>query len=805
MRRLISHLRHTIRRLAKSPGFTIAAVLVLGLGIGANTAIFSLINGVLLKPLSYPHSEQLVALFQPFRTYNEFPFDYPDFVDYAAAQHSFQRLTAIARDQVNLTGRGEPQRIDCAYVTASFFEVFARPLLLGRSFDKSQEKSDAAPVLVLSDRFWRTQFQADPKVVGAEVLLNDKSYRVIGVTPELFNETGKIDVYIPFSLSPNFPMWLASRGAHDLTCVGRLKEGVSLAQARADCELINQNLIAQYPDTDTGFGVRLVPYLDMVISDYAATLWVLEVAVGCLLLIACANVANLLLARAQGRQREMSIRAALGASRVRLGAQMLGESLALAIAGAAIGILLSWGLLAVSRSLVPDSATRFQEVTIEGSVLFFTIAVTLLTALAAGLIPVWASLRSDPASGISEEAGRSQTAGRGKHRTQAWLVGGQVALTAVLLIGAALLSRSFQALQSVPLGFEPNHALIGDIYLPESRYGDVTRCKLFFDSLLSNLRRLPGVVDAGIDDDLPFANETLNVFDTPGEEYKELIQMPGAETQNVSSGYFRSLRIPVIRGRLFDDTDPSGSEKVVIINQAIAERFFPNQDPIGKQIYRPGKTRRVYFTIVGVVANIQHNNPESEHSTFQVYFSSAQSPGNFATVVIRTETDPRSFIPQLQKTVATLDSNLPISRVQSLEEVIAASFSARRLSVLVVSLLSGTALVLAAVGLYAVLSYVVGQRTREIGVRITLGAESKNILRLVLRRGLAIVGAGLLAGLAVTLAILPLVQASLYGISAYDPAAIVSGIIVLTLTAVAACLVPALRATRTNPITALRE
>jgi len=804
MRRLISHLHHTVRRLAKSPGFTIAAVLVLGLGIGANTAIFSLINGVLLRPLPYPHSEQLVLLFQPFRTYNEFPFDYPDFVDYAAAQHSFQQLTAIAPGQVNLTGRGEPQRIDCAYVTASFFEVFGRPLLLGRSFDKGQDKSDTAPGVVLSDRFWRTQFQADPNVVGAEVLLNDKSYRVIGVTPELFSETGKIDVYIPFSSSPNFPMWQASRGAHDLTCVGRLKEGVSLAQARADCESINQNLIAQYPDTDTGFGIRLVPYLDTVISDYAATLWVLEVAVGCLLLIACANVANLLLARAQGRQREMSIRAALGASRVRLGAQMLGESLALAIAGAAIGILLSWGLLGVAKSLVPGSATRFQEVTIEGSVLFFTIAVTLLTALAAGLIPVWTSLRSDPASGISEEAGRSQTAGRGKHRTQAWLVGGQVALTAVLLIGAALLSRSFQTLQSVPLGFEPNHVLIADIYLPESRYSDVTKCKLFFNSLLSNLRRLPGVVDAGIDDDIPFGSETINVFGIPGEEYKELIQMPGAETQYVSSGSFRSLRIPLIRGRLFDDRDQSDSEKVVIINQAIAERFFPNQDPIGKQIYRPGKTRR-FFTIVGVVANIQHNNPESEHSTFQVYYSSAQSPGNFASVVIRTEKDPRWVIPELQKSVATLDSNLPISRVQNLEEVMAASFSARRLSVLVVSLLSGTALVLAAVGLYAVLSYVVGQRTREIGVRITLGAESTNILRLVLRRGLAIVGAGLLTGLAVTLAILPLVQASLYGISAYDPVAIMSGIIVLTLTAVAACLVPALRATRTNPITALRE
>ena len=805
MRSLISHLLHTIRRLTKSPAFTVNAIVILALGIGANTAVFSLINGLLLKPLSYPDSTQLVQLFQPFRGYNEFPFDYPDFLDYTAAQHSFQNLTLVLPDQVNLTGRGEAQRIDCFYVGGSFFEVFGRTFLLGRPFDKGQDKSDTAPVVVLSDRFWRKHFQADPNIIGTKIALNDKSFQVIGVSPEVCNESNKIDVYIPLPFAPDFKVMQASRGGHDLPCIGRLKEGVSLIQARSDLERINQNLIAQYPATDKGFGIRLVPYLDTVISDYAGTLWILEAAVGCLLLIACANVANLLLARAQGRHREASIRAALGAGRIRLGAQMLGESLVLAIAGAAIGLVLAWSLLGVIKSLVLESETRFQEVNIDGPVLLFTIVVSSLTALVAGIVPIWANLRSDPASGLSEEAGRGQTDGRGKHRAQAWLVGGQVALTVVLLIGAALLSRSFQTLQNVPLGFKPDHVLLADIYLPETRYGDETKCKLFFDSLLSNLRKLPGIVDAGFDSDPPFVGLQINVFGIPGEEYKELNQMPGAEPQYVSPGYFRSLQIPLIRGRFFDDRDQPSSDKVVVINQAIAERFFHNQDPVGKQIYRPGRTKPTLYTIVGVVADIQHNSPEIQQTSFQVYYPSAQSPRNFGSLVVRTEGDPRSFIPALQRSVTALDSNLPVSNLQSFQEAIAKRLNARRLSVLVVGLLSGTALLLAAVGLYAVLSYIVGQRTREIGVRITLGAESTNILRLVITRGLSLVGIGLLAGLAASLAIVPLVQASLYGISAYDPAAILSAMIVLSLTAIVACLVPAVRATKVNPIKALRE
>jgi putative ABC transport system permease protein len=789
----------------KSPAFSVPAILVLGLGIGANTAIFSLVNGVLLKPLPYPHSEQLVQLFQPFRTYNEFTFDYPDFIDYAAAQRSFEELTAVTADQVNLTGRGDPQRIDCVYVTGSFFDVFSRAFVLGRPFDNDEYKSVAAPVVVLSDRFWRKQFGADPNVIGAQIVLNDKAFRVIGVSPEVFNESGKIDVYIPLPLSPDFHVQQANRGDHDFSCIGRLKKGVSLVQARVDFERINQNLVAQYPAFDKGFGIRLVPYLDTVISDYAATLWILEAGVGCLLLIACANVANLLLARARGRQRETSIRAALGAGRIRLGTEMLGESLVLAIAGAGIGLVLAWSLLGVIKSLAPEGAARFQGVVIDGGVLLFTVAVTLLTSLAAAVIPVWASLRADPTSGLSEEAGRGGTAGRGKHRAQSWLVGGQVALTMVLLIGEALLSRSFQTLQNVPLGFKPDHVLVADIYLPETRYGDETKCTVFFDSLLSKLRQLPGVVDAGIDDNLPFVGDRISVFGVPGEEYAELMQMPGAEPQYVSPGYLRSLQIPLIRGRLFDDTDQPGSDRVVIINQAVAERFFRNQDPVGKQIYQPGKTAKRFYTVIGIVANILHKSPESQQAPFQLYYPFAQSPQNFATVVIRTKENPRSFIPGLQKTVSGIDSNLPLSNVKGFDEVIAKSFSARRLSVLVVDLLSGTALLLAAVGLYAVLSYIVGQRTREIGVRITLGAGSLNILRPVIRRGVSIVGIGVLAGLAATLAILPLVQANLYGISAYDPAAIISGIIVLSLTAVVACLVPAVRATKVNPVTALRE
>jgi putative ABC transport system permease protein len=813
MRSPTSYFWHTVRRLLKSPGFTITAVLILGLGIGTNTAMFSLVNGVLLKPLPYPHPEQLVQIFQPYGNYNRWSFGYPDFVDFTSAQTSFQGLAAYYESEINLTGNGEPERISCFYVAGKFFEVFGRPFLLGRAFDENQDNTEAPALVVIGEHFWRKHFQADPGIIGAELVLNDRNFRVIGVTPEQGNESTRVDVYLPFSLSPDFNWLRSERGEHDFSgSIGRLKNGVTLRQAQADLERINQNLISRYPATNKGFGIRTLPYLDSVVSDYAAAIWILEAAVGCLLLIACSNVAALLLVRTQARLKEMGIRAALGARSVQLAGHILGESLLLAITGGILGVFIAWGLLNAIKAFAPESASRLQSVALDGDVFVFTLILILLVTLAAGLIPVLIGSRADPAVALKDASGRNQTISPGRHRGQSLLVGCQVALTAVLLIGAGLMSRSFQALQSVPLGFSPDHVLTADIYLTGDRY-DTAKCRSFFDTLLNKLGRLPGVVETGINDDLPFVQSEWDesqwdiVFGLPGEHYADLMQMPLAETQDVSPGYFGSLRIPLLRGRLFDSRDQADTQQVVIINEAIAQRFFPGQDPIGKRIYHVGVGGKqpIFYTIIGVVANIQHNSPASAQTAFQAYFAVSQSLANSAAIVIRTQSDPRAFVPALRKVVADLDPNLAISNVRTFDDRIAQTFNTRRLSALIVDVLSGTALALAAVGLYAVLSYTVSQRTRDIGIRITLGARGANILRLVFREGVVIVGIGMVAGIATALLLVHFVEGNLYSISPYDPAALTTGVLVLSLVALLACLLPALRATRIDPITALRE
>jgi putative ABC transport system permease protein len=808
MRSLTSHLCHTIRLLIRTPGFTITAVLILALGIGANTAMFSLINGVLVKPLPYLHPEQLVQIFQPYGNYSHWSFDYPDFVDFTSAQASFQGLAAYYKSEINLTGKDKPERISCFYVAGEFFEVFGRPFLLGGVFGENLDSAEAPALVVIGERFWRKHFQADPRIIGAELLLNGKSFRVIGVTPEQGNESARVDVYLPFSLSPDFTWLRSERGEHDFSgSIARLKDGVTLRQAQVDLERINQNLISRYPATNKGFGIQAVPYLDSVVSDYAAAIWILAAAVGCLLLTACSNVANLLLVRTRARQKEMGIRAALGARWTGLAGHILEESLVLALTGGILGLFIGWGLLNAIKAFAPENASRLQSIALDGDAFVFTLILILLVTLAAGVIPVLVSSQADPAATLKDGVDRSQTFGPGRHRGQSLLVGCQVALTAVLLIGAGLMSRSFRVLQSVPLGFSPDHVLTADIYLTGDRY-DAAKCRSFFDTLVNNVRRLPSVVETGINDDPPFVdNEWDVVFGVPGERYAELMQMPLAETQNVSPGYFGSLRIPLLRGRLFDSRDQAGSQQVVIINEAIAQRFFPGQDPIGKQIYHNGVGGKqpIFYTIIGVVTNIQHNNPASAQTAFQAYFAISQSLANSATIAIRTQGDPSALISALRKVVADLDPNLPISNVRTFDDRIAQTFNTRRLSAVIVDVLSGTALALAAVGLYAVLSYTVTQRTRDIGIRITLGARGANILRLVISEGIVIVGTGMAIGIAAALILVHFVAGNLYGISPYDPAALITGVLVLGATALLACLLPAIRATRISPISALRE
>ena len=813
MRSLISRLRYTIRQLLKSPGFTMTAVLILGLGIGANTAIFSLVNGVLLKPLPYPKADRLFHLYHTFKTADTNPFDYPDFADFCAAQHSFSGLAAYALDWFHLSNRGQAEQIPGLYVTAAFFRVMGRTLTLGRPLDEADDRPGSGAVVVLSEHLWRSRFNSDPGIIGASIVLNSRSFQVVGVTPAQADEGFKVELYIATNQDPDFaPNKKIRRGAFEYDCVGRLRDGVTLQEAQADLEVIQQNLIALYPATDAGFGIRIAPYLEGVVSDYSTTVWLLEAAVACLLLVTCANVANLLFARAQERLREVSIRAALGANRTRLVTQLLTESLVLSLGGAILGVAVAvWSLQAI-KSADSSDIPRIQEVTVDNASLAFVFLVMLATALASGLLPSWSGSKVDLASALNRESERAGTSNH-RQRNQAILVAVQVALCCLLLTGAGLLMRSLQAIQSVSLGFRTDHILTAEVYLADAKYPTQTACNLFFGELLEKVQQLPGVMSAAVVDDLPFSGGFgLNAFGIVGQPDPPLRDMPTLRSQIVSIDYFHTLGIPLLHGRLFDERDGSDREKVVVVSDEFADRFFPGQDPIGKQIHDVNSIglKPNTYTIIGTVPAIQHDRPDFPRAPHQVYFLYSQSPyapriTNDFTLLLQTRADPMALVTALRQVVSEIDPNLPLTSTYPFGQVIYDSFASRRLQMTLVGVFSAAALVLTVVGLYAVLSYSVSLRKRELSIRIALGAQVSNILGLVVGQGLKIAAVGLVAGLVSAVLLNRFLEGTLFGVSAADPLSFGASVLVLVAAALLACLLPALRATRIDPIRALRE
>ena len=806
MHSLISHLRYTVRLLLKSPGFTITAVLILGLGIGANTAIFSLVNGVLLKPLPYPNADHLVQIFQPFKNHNTSRLDYPDFNEYNEGQHSFAILTAYTDDEFNLSGKGEPERIPGLWVSGTFFKVLGRSALVGRLLAETDDRADAPSVVVLSERLWRAKFNSDPGIVGTNILLNSQAFQVVGITPGLADEEGNVDLYVPLSQNPDTEMKVR-RGFHYFSCVGRLKEGVTLQQAQNDFTLISQNL--QYPST-SGFGIRLVPYLDSVTGDYSTMLWVLQGVVICMLLITCANVANLRLARAEQRRKEITIRSALGANRGRLLSQLLAESLFLSGVGAVIGLFFASWMVKGIRLLVPQDTPRFVQFGIDGNSLLFILAAALFTTLASGLFPAWTMSRADAAAALKAEGGRSGTAGPRRRRSQNALVMAQVALTVVLLVGAGLLTRSFFAVETAPLGFRTDGTLTAHLYLADAKYSTQSASKLFLNTLLDKVRQLPGVISVGLDDALPFMGPRALSFGVAGQPEPEPWKLPAWQPQVVSPEFFKTLGIPLLRGRFFDEQEKG--QKEVIISENLAEAIFPGQEALGKQLHDYNSIRRKEntYTIVGIVPKIRHDSPGLEETPYQAYFLYSQDPFapwpiNFATLIVRTNGDPFSLASAIKQCVTAIDPNIPLSNVDSFDHVVQATLASRRLAVTVVVLFSVTALLLAAIGLYGMLANSVEQRKREIGVRMALGAAPWTVLKLIVGQGLKIVAAGLIIGLAAALPLAHLLDSMLYGVSAIDPVSIGISAIVLAAAAGLACLLPAMRATRIDPVKALGE
>jgi putative ABC transport system permease protein len=810
MRDLLTSVRYTIRLLLKSPTFAIIAVLILGVGIGANTAIFSLLDAVVLNPLPFPHPDRLVSVANTTKEISDLGVDLPDYVDFRMAQESFDEL-AVAREAIlDLGDSAGPQKLNAGFVSASLFTVTGQPFVIGRPFTDDEDRFGGPLVVVLTERFWRSHFQSDPKVLGKNMTLSGRSYEIVGVCPTQVDDwvMDSPELYVPIKSAVGADDPIKARDAHWLSCFGRLKPGATRNEAETDLARIERTLQKRYPDMNQGYGVRLMPLLDDMVGDAASNLWLLGAAVACLLLIAVANVANLLFCRAVEQQKEMVIRRTLGATRSTLAGNALLESLMLSLLGAGIGWLVALGLIGLIKEVgLQESLARVDRVAFDGATLTFFVGITSLVALLTGSL---SALKAAAAgTGLKDLPNRSGTAGRQRQRTQRILVIGQVALSCVLLTAAALLVRSFVAAQSQPLGFNPEHLVAAEVSLTSRKYDELAKIRQFFDTVLEQIQRLPGVTEACMDDDLPFVLEWGNFdpFFLPGESRAEPGRAPVVTTKSISPTYFRTLQIPILRGRGFSAEDTAASQPVVIVNEALASHYFPNEDPIGKQItiYAMHADNNIARTIVGVAGNILYDSPDSHRPTFDGYFPYSQRPMNNEVLVLRASGDFAPLAPAIRKIVASTDPEVPIGKITTFDRLIATRFTSRQTGMLLVSTFSAVALFLSAIGIYGTLAYTVVQRTRELGIRVSVGSTSLGILKLVLRDGLQVVGIGLLAGVLVALGVAGFLQSVLYGVSAHDPVALGTGVVVLTVVAFTACLLPAIRAARIDPTVVLRS
>jgi putative ABC transport system permease protein len=812
MHGFLASVRYSLRLLLKSPGFTVTAVLILGFGIGANTAIFSLIDSVLLTPPPYPEPERMADIFMPSEISPDVFFDYPDYLDYLANQHTFSAIGLSAWEWLDVVQNGKAERIKCSLVTTGAFQAFGVPFIMGRPFTAQEDQPGGPLLAVISEPFWRTHFRADLNVIGKNIVLNGYSFQIIGVSKPInsdFNDPP--NVLLPLNTVDVVSNWGNWRGRdnHGLFCVARLKDGVTLAQAQADLEIIQRNLVARYPE-DKGYGVRVDATYLAETKPYVGTLRLLIGAAAALLLVSTINVATLLIARASDRQREMTIRTAMGASRFRLIVQSLVESTLLAVLGGFFGIPVAWFGIQLIKWLSPEDMPGVIDVSLNPEALGMFFVVAMFTAVASGLFPALISSNTNAATALRGGGDREITAGPQHRLAQSMMMIGQISLTCVLLIGTGLLVRSFQAAQDIPLGFNPHNVLMAEVHLMNKKYQEQGRADNLFATLLEKARQLPGVTAAALSDS-PFCfvwwHDVGEPFTIPGQPLPE----PRLNGQLITPGYFKALQIPLLEGRDFNDGDKRPPDQRfqnpgIIINRALAETFFPGRSPIGKQIELPGSDMDAKtYTVIGVVENTQHAGLDQPSPKFNGYCPYFQHLTHYEFLLLRSSGDPRDLVSALRRTISSIDPDLPLGKVMTFDDAVGQRFAARKLTALLVSIFSGTSLFLSAVGLYGVLAYMVSRQTREIGVRIAVGALSWNILVLVLKRGFTIVGLGIAIGLLTALAFGGLVGSLLYGVGSNDPITIAVAVLVLSVAALIACLLPALCAVRINPITALRE
>ena len=805
MEGLLQDLRVGVRMLLRNPLTTGLALLILALGIGANTAIFSVISGVLLEPLPYPHPERLIALIDsaPKHGFPRFSSSAPNFRDWREQNRSFATLDAWSGGRYNLTGGGaRPLSAPGAEVTGDFFRTLDVAPLHGRLLRADDDRKGAEPVVVLSYDLWRQRFGGDPGVVGRRIQVDGRDRTVVGVTRQGFRFPARATLWMPALLDYSED----TRGGHDLQVLGRLKPGVALPQAQADLSAVASHLEQLHPATNTAWGVNLVPLQEQLVGDIKPALVLLGRAVWVVLLIACANVANLLLARMSARNREIAVRAALGAGRRRLVLQVVAECVVLFVAGAVLGLAVAWAGTRALLALAPNTIPRADAVGIDLQVLLYTLAVALACGVLVGLVTALSALGSRLYAAL-KEGGRTMAGGGRGQLLRNGLVAGEVALALALLVAAGLLLRSFARLQGVHPGFRTRGVMTATLSLPSVKYPDDPRLAQFYEQLLDGVRGLPGVQHAATVFPLPLGGGGFVLqYAVEGRPKPEATEVPRADMEMIGPDYFATLDIPVLAGRAFSRRDRVGSQPVVIVSRSLARRIWPGENPLGKRITFDSTTdpKAVWMSVVGVVGDTRVAALGREPKP-QAYWPVLQRPMPDASLVVRAAGAPAVLVAPVRRLVQGLDHDLPLDQVQTLETVVAASLSSNRVKTVLIGVFGALALVLAAVGIYGLVSYTVAQRTHEIGIRVALGAGRRDVLSLIIRQGMTLVAAGLVVGLGISWAASRLVAGQLYEVSATDPLTFAGVPLLLAAVALAANWLPARRATRVDPLEALRS
>jgi len=812
---MLTDLRYAIRMLIKSPSFSIIAIVALALGIGANTAIFSVVDAVLLRPLPYPESDKLILLRERMPIFESGSVSYPNFLDWRAAQRSCTDLALYRRDSMNLSSRDEstpPVRVEGGVMTWNMMGIVGLQPILGRDLTEAEDVVNGPKVALISEGLWKRRFGGSKRVLGQQLVVDAVPRTIVGVLPNEMRVMRSAQVFIPLGDLLNDKSVLQRDNHPGFSALGRLKPGVSLRQAQADFDHIARDLTRRYPESNSGRTINARPLLDATVGDYRQSLHLLLAAVACVLLIACANVANLQLARALSRGKELAVRAAMGASRWRLMRLLFMESTVLGLIGGTAGILIAvWSLDAI-HALSPARVTRFQETRLDLLTLGFATAIALLCGILVGVWPAWRVSRLASLSGVLHETGtRGASDSAGRQRARGALVVTQVALALVLVAGAGLTLKSFWRSQNAPLGFEPNGILTMTLALPIARYDSEEKVTNFYARLIEQIEALPGVTTASIGENVPFDNtEWDSSFHITGTPPAIPGQEPSAEVNVITPDYFKVMKMPLLRGRAFGPEDRAKQPRTVIIDDLLAARYFPGKSPIGQHIddNQTDEKNPPPLTVVGVVPHVRSEAPGEEFDRLnlpQTYYSAAQLVRREVNLLVRVASgDPARLAPDVVREVQRIDPDQPVASIATMEKNISESLAARRLTMTLLGSFAVLALVLASVGLYGVMALSVTQRTREFGIRLALGAPREDVFRLALGRGLSLVALGLVIGLFGALGAGQALTSLLYDVGGLDPVALGTAIVALALVTLLACWFPARRATQVDPIVALR-